>query len=312
MKLIRIISALFLIGFFFVGFILGQGNSKDKKSVEVKANLLIVGANNRKVDDVKIEDLKIFEDGIEQKIISFTKKAPILNLGIASDNSGSLRPQLKDIIGINQFLTANITDKDEAFLTRFVGMDNVSLIQDWTSDKALLNEAIDQMFIEAGPSVVVDGIYLSVDKILERAIEKDSKRFAIVLISDCEERDSYYSKKKLFEKLQGSGIQIFVIALTKDLKKSIKNKSESFAHELALLTGGTVYFPTTEENRKKPIDENLKMLVYELRAQYEIDYISTNQKRDGLARKLTVQVSDSEKGEKRQAFIRESFVVPKD
>ncbi|MCY7375100.1 MAG: hypothetical protein LH472_03920 [Pyrinomonadaceae bacterium] len=50
----------------------------------------------------------------------------------------------------------------------------------------------------------------------------------------------------------------------------------------------------------------------ELNSQYVIGYTSTNQKRGGKVRKLTVQIADGAKGEKRQPTLRESFVVPEE
>jgi len=56
----------------------------------------------------------------------------------------------------------------------------------------------------------------------------------------------------------------------------------------------------------------IKTILIELQAQYVVGYTSTNQKRDGNLRKLTVQIADGAKSEKRQTFIRESFVVPEE
>jgi Ca-activated chloride channel homolog len=295
-----------------------QEKSKEKekkneqKPIEVKTNLLVLDANNKYVEDIKQADLKIFEDGIEQKITSFTKKTPSHNIGLVYDNTGSMRVQLKGINSISQLLVNNLQEKDEAFLIRFVSSDNIMIMQNWTSDKALLNKAVAQMYIEGGASAVVDALYLATEEIIKRKKENNLDDSAIVLISDCEDRDSFYTKEKLFEKLEGSGIQVFVIALTQELDNGTKEKSKAFANEIASKTGGTVYFPTGRENYKKELPEYLKSLIYELRAQYTVGYTSTNQDRGNKKRKMTVQVADSAKGEKRQGFVRDSFVVPKE
>jgi Ca-activated chloride channel family protein len=300
------------------GFAFSQEKSKEKdkkieqKPIEVKTSLLVLNASNKYVDDIKQEDLKIFEDGVEQKITSFTKKKPNLNMGLVVDNTGSMRLQLKAINGISQILSNNLQGKDEALLIRFVSSDNIMVVQNWTSDKVLLNKAIGQMYIEGGASAVVDALYLATEEIIKRKKENNLTESSIVLISDCEDRDSFYTKEKLFEKLEGSGIQVFVIALTQGLENGVRERSESFANEIALKTGGTIYFPTSKENYKKPLLENLKALIYELRAQYLIGYTSTNPNRNNKERKMTVQIADSEKGEKRQGFVRDGFVVPKE
>jgi len=317
MKLLQNLFALCLIcAISSLAFSQEKSKEKDKKTeqkpVEVKTNLLVLDANNKYVDDIKQGDLKIFEDGVEQKITSLTKKEPNLNMGLVVDNTGSMRLQLKGINEVSEILVNNLQGKDEALLIRFVSSDNIMVMQNWTSDKELLNKAIGQMYIEGGASAVVDALYLATEVITKRKKENNLTESSIVLISDCEDRDSFYTKQKLFEKLEGSGIQVFVIALTQGLENGVRERSESFANEIALKTGGTVYFPTIRENSKKPLLENLKSLIYELRAQYLISYTSTNPNRNNKERKITVQIADGEKGEKRQVFVRDSFIVPKE
>nr|MCU0238093.1 hypothetical protein [Pyrinomonadaceae bacterium] len=66
-KLIPIILLIFVFSVF------GQ---KDKDKVEVKLNLLVADSNQKfiPIDDIKVEDLKLFEDDAEKKITHFQKK----------------------------------------------------------------------------------------------------------------------------------------------------------------------------------------------------------------------------------------------
>jgi hypothetical protein len=153
----------------------------------------------------------------------------------------------------------------------------------------------------------------------DRGKEPGADRLALLLISDCEDRASRYTQKELFEKLAGTGIQIFVVALTEDLGKdpgftsaSPKNRSETFAAELALRTGGAVFTPALKKLNKEAIDEILKPVIEEMRTPYVIGYTSTNKNRDDRKRKLRVEIAAGEKGEVRTGFVRESFVIPKD
>ncbi len=154
MKFPRIILTLVLICFGAVGFADSQTKSKaknsDQKLVEVKANVMVLNTANQFVNDIKAEDLKVFEDGIEQKITYFSKTLPVLNLGIVVDNSGSMRNVLDEIISEGKTIIANLNQNDEAFVVRFVDSDKVEIFQDWTSDKAELKSALEFMYIEAG------------------------------------------------------------------------------------------------------------------------------------------------------------------
>ncbi len=231
MKVSRIIFASLLLCLFGIGFAHSQDNSKkDKskdnksasKSVEVKANLMVLEADG-KFADIKLEDIKIYEDGAEQKITYFAKKENALNIGLVMDNTGSLQSQLGRLETASATSVANLRPQDEAFVVRFVDSDKVEIIENWTANKALLKEALKDMYVEGGQSAIIDALYLSAEKVLEREKSERAKRYAIILFSDGEDRDSYYNPKELFDLLKTSDVQIFIIGLTQNLSDD-KNK----------------------------------------------------------------------------------------
>ncbi len=322
MKVSRIIFASLLLCLFGIGFVHSQDNSKKDKSkdnksapkpVEVKANLMVLDADG-KFADIKLEDLKIYEDGTEQEITYLTKKENALNIGLVMDNTGSMRTQIERIVTAGRTFVGNLRPQDEIFLVRFVNSEKIHIVQEWTSNKTLLSNALDNMYIEGGASAITDGLYLSANKILEREKADKAKRGALILISDGEDRDSYYKREQLFDLFKGSDAQIFTIGLVGELpSESVRKSSVKFINQLALETGGAAFIL---QGKNKEIEnalvQSLKAILTELNSQYVIGYTSTNQKRDGLSRKLTVQIADGAKGEKLQAFIRESFVVPEE
>lgn len=312
MKLTRIVSALCLISFFAVSLVFSQNKKNEQKPVEIKANVLVKDVSDSFVDDIKIENLKIFEDGVEQKLTYFVKKEPILNIGLVMDNTGSMRVFLEDVVRSGKNISNYLIKQDEVFAVRFIDSSKIQLIQDWTSEKRLLNISLDNMFIEGGQSAIIDALYISGQKILDREKKDKSKRYALVIVTDGEDRASFYNETELFKLFTGTDIQIFPIVIPGDFSKSKQKSVGNFINRLALQTGGTSLFLAKKKNLEDEISLATRKISDELRAQYVIGYTSTNQKRDGSTRKLTVQVADSEKGEKRQAFIRESFVVPKE
>lgn len=318
MKFTRIISALFLIFFVFAfGFAQEKDSKKDKKNepkpVEVKVNVLVKDVSGNLVDDIKVENLKIFEDGVEQKITYFAKKEPVLNVGLVMDTTGSVRLFLDDIINAGVSFTSNLTKKDEAFLVRFVSSDKIRLVQDWTSNADRLQRSLGELYIEGGQSAVIDALYSSTQKILEREKQQKSTRYALILISDGEDRDSFYDEAQLYQLFKGTDIQIFPIVFPAKYTKKGEKEIRRFINKMALETGGTAFFLDSEgKNFAGDLTAAAKAVADELRSQYVVGYTSTNPKRDDSARKLTVQVADGEKGEKRQGFVRESFVAPKE
>lgn len=325
MNLSRIILTAFLIFLVSAGYTAAQNDSKKSKPssdrpLVVKGNVQVLDAQGNHVSDLKPEQMKVFEDGVEQKITYFTRKGPALDLGLVMDNTGSMRTQLEQLVFAGGSFVDSLTANDEAFVVRFVSSEKIEVIQEWTADKFKLNEALANMYTEGGQSAVLDALYLSAEKLLEREQKDNSRRYAIVLISDGEDRDSFYELKELLSLFKDSDLQIFVIGITAELPKNRVSKSspkhpkdfsEDLSQLLALETGGTAFVLSTKYTGDD-LRNITKSIAAELRYQYVIGYTSTNKKRDGLARKLRVEIADGEKGEKRQGFIRESFVVPKE
>lgn len=318
LKKILIISLVWL--FFLPNFSAAQKSSREnnyESPLEVRANVLVLDAEGEYVDDLKPEDIKVFEDGVEQKISYLAKKEPVLNLGFLIDNTGSMRFQFEKIMETAIRIVDGLGERDEAFIVRFVDTEKTKILADWTSSKSLLKREINGMYIEGGMSAVVDAINLGWMKLAQRENENKTQKYALVLISDCEDRESASDISQILSKLKNSDIQIHVVALTGELdgdsgKKKKKNnpraKAEAFAADLALQTGGRVFFPASQS--KPTVEDIVSSLTNEFRSQYVVRYISTNQDRQKSERKLTVQVTDGKDGEKRRGTIRENLVLP--
>jgi VWFA-related protein len=289
-------------------------------AVIVKANLLVLDQQDQYIDDLKPEDVKLFEDGVPQKLIRIEKKLPPMHVGLVVDNSGSLRTYIDQVVRVSKMIITNLQDGDGSFVVRFVSNDVIEVIQDHTTNKKDLFEAIDNLYIEGGQSAVLDAVYLAAEKVVQWEKKFPNHKFAIVLITDGEDRASYYDLDQTLAAVAGSGLQVFPLFFTGQLtdkrspgtgEKFGLSNSTRLAQVLALRTGGTASFLPA-----KPTDDALlqalKPTFIELRSQYVLSYESTNQKRDGLERKLTVQIADDLNGTKRRGLIRSSFVVPID
>ncbi|HEX2640245.1 MAG TPA: hypothetical protein VHL50_06725, partial [Pyrinomonadaceae bacterium] len=182
-----------------------------------------------------------------------------------------------------------------------------------------LLETINLMFIEGGKSSVLDAVYLSGQKIVERAKSAKGKRNALVLITDGDDRESYYKLDKVLPLFNNSDVQVFSLAITRDLRNSDeyllgpdrKKRAERLVDILGFKTGGKAFI-LGEKFNEDQLKEALRSIMVELRSQYVIGYTSTNPKRGGSARKLRVEISDANGGTKRIGYIREDFVVPKE
>ena len=294
-----------------------KDKAKDEKPVEVRTNLLVLDEKDKFVSGVKESDIKVSENGIEQKLTYFATKDQSLNVCLVVDNSYSVRSQLSKAITVAKILVANLGPADDAQVIRFIGRDKISTEQAWTNNKVDLNNAIENFFAEGGQTAVIDALYLSGEDILKRRKAAPNKRYAIVLISDGEDRASYYTLKQLLQLLGGTDVQIFTIALVKDLSDEVgflgnspKSGAKKNARKIAAGTAGTSFI--LDENAKETdYRSTLRSLIYELRSQIVIGYVPTEPKKDPV-RKLTVTIADGPNGEKRKVMSKQYIILPQD
>ncbi|HYP49656.1 MAG TPA: VWA domain-containing protein, partial [Pyrinomonadaceae bacterium] len=192
------------------------------KTELVNLNVRIVDRNNRPISNVQKREVKIYEDNVLQEIDSFSKAEVPTNYALVIDNSGSLRHQLDKVIDASKVIVNTNRPDDETSVVRFVSSDKIEVVQDFTSSKADVSEALDNLFIEGGQTAIIDAVYLAAEKVdtYEKSRNpNERKRRALILVSDGEDRDSYYNEQQLFELLRESDVQIYAIGFTTDLSK---------------------------------------------------------------------------------------------
>lgn len=287
------------------------------ESDNVILSVRVVDRTGRIVADVRPDEFKVFEDGVAQPVESVSKEDVPINYGLVVDNSGSLRNQLEKVIEASKIIIGANKPQDEAFVVRFVSSDKVEVVQEFTSSKQDLNDAVDTFFPEGGATAIIDAVMLAAEKASEHEKGKrfeDKTRRALILITDGEDRESYYKVEELFKTLREADVQIypigFVNELSKDegfIKKSPRDKAIKLLERMAQETGGKAYFP-------KSVDELpaiANAINSELRTQYSIAYAPTNDKRDGGFRAIKVMIADDAKRGKRIPVTKNGRTAPK-
>jgi len=278
----------------------------------IKSNLMVVDAAGKFVDSVSQADITILENGIEQKVTYFSKKEPELDLALVVDNSGSMRTKLTQLSFIGKTIVANLTDSDESTLLRFVARDRITVEQKWTRKKEQMYKAFDGLFVEGGQSAVADALYLSAQLMLDREKQVKTRRKAIIILTDAEDRASYYELTDTVNLLKNTDVQIFVLAFTDQLtdeptsvnrKGKGKSIAENFARRISVETSGIAYVFGAKYTKENILD-TIRSLMTELRSQYIVGY-SPNDRKTQTPRSLVFTIADGPNGEKRKAIARD-------
>src|SRR5258708_5924675 len=263
----------------------------------VQLHVRVIDRNNKPIDNVPQNEFHVFEDGVPQPVEYFTREEVPISYGLAVDTSGSLRSQLQSVIDAGKTIVNSNKAGDETFLVRFISSDKIETVQDFTSNKELLMDGLDSLYVEGGQTAITDAVYLSAEHVSEykKGDDSDRRRRALVLITDGEDRSSFYRQEQLFARLREEDVQIFVIGFVNELdkdngliRKSTRDKAVSFINKLATETGGRAFFPDSVADLPAVANE----IVRDLRTQYVLAYNPTNKARDGSYRAIKISVAE--------------------
>jgi Ca-activated chloride channel family protein len=229
-----------------------------------------------------------------------------------------MRSQIDKVVEAAKEIVNSNKAGDETFLVRFIDSDKIETLQDFTPSKQALIDALDSMYIEGGQTAIVDAVYLSSEHVskYKKSDFDDRRRRALILVTDGEERNSFYKKEQLFAKLREEDVQIFVIGFVNELdkdnggliRKSSREEATNFLNRLAKETGGRAFYPNSLSELPSIANE----IIRDLRTQYIVSYSPTNKVRDGSFRSIRVAVAEPPGGEKRIALTRSGRIAPKE
>ncbi len=282
-----------------------------------KLNVIVLDKSESASGDVTKEEFRVFEDEVEQSISTLSKDERPLSYGLLIDNSGSLRSQFEEVIEAGKRMVNANRPEDEVFLMSFANSKKIKVLRDFTSDKAALNRSIDELFIESGQTALIDAVYMGTQLLNKRLLENMSqpRRRALILITDGEDRESYYKQEQLFELLRGTDAQIFVVGLVSQVDegnapfRKVKNpqrRAIDMLDQLAEETGGRALYPKSRRDLQGIAEE----IVRSLRTQYVIGYTPAPNLKSNPYRKVKVAIVRDKDKEKRTAISRPAYVAP--
>ncbi len=282
----------------------------------VTLNVRVIDRNNRPINNVGQNAFHVFEDGVPQPIESFSREEVPISYGLAVDTSGSLRSQLQAVIDAGKTIINSNRPGDETFLVRFISSDKIETVQDFTAKQDLLIDGLDSLYVEGGQTAIIDAVYLTADHVAEykKGDDSDRRRRALIVITDGEDRSSFYSTEKLFARLREADVQIYVIGFVNELdkdggliRKSPRDKAVNLINKLATETGGRAFMPESLSELPQIANE----IIRDLRTQYVVSYNPTNKTRDGSFRSIKVTVDQDTSRDRRIALTRNGRIAPK-
>ena len=283
----------------------------------VTLHVRVIDRDNKPINNVAQSDFKVFEDGVQQRIEYSDREEVPINYGLAVDTSLSLRTQIQSVIDAAKTIINSNKKGDQTFIERFISSDKINIEKEFTANKDELMDAVENLYLEGGQTAVIDGVYLAAEHVAEYKTgnDDDRRRRALIVITDGEDRHSYYTDTQLFQRLREEDVQIFIIGFVNELdkesgfvRKSPREKAVNLINKMASDSGGRAFFPQSIAEMPQIANE----IVRDLRTQYVLSYYPSNKARDGSYRAIRVTVDEGAGREKRIALTRSGRTAPRE
>jgi Ca-activated chloride channel family protein len=261
---------------------------KPEEGIKVDVNLTLVNVTvtdplDRFVTGLEKEHFRVFEDGVEQEILTLSSEDVPISIGLVFDMSGSMSDKVEKAreAAVQFMRTAN--PQDQFFLVSF--NDRAELTSGFTSS---VDELQNRMMFTAsrGRTALLDAIYLGLSQMRGA---HNGKR-ALLLISDGGDNHSRYNENDIKSYLKEADCQLYAIGIFDPIDVRSRTPEElegpSLLSEMTEMTGGRV-FPVGNLGELPDIAAKIGM---ELRNQYVLGYKSANPQHNGAWRKIKIKL----------------------
>jgi Ca-activated chloride channel family protein len=258
------------------------------EGIKVDVSLALVNVSvtdplNRLVTGLDKDNFRVFEDGVEQEVVSMSSEDVPISIGVIFDMSGSMSDKVERAreAAVQFMRTAN--PLDQFFLVSF--NDRAELISGFTSS---VEELQNRMMFTAsrGRTALLDAVYLGLSQMRGA---QNAKR-ALLIISDGGDNHSRYNENDVKNFLKEADCQLYAIGIFDPIDVRSRTSEEltgpSLLSEMTEMTGGRA-FPVGNTNELPDIAAKIGM---ELRNQYVLGYKPSNAQHNGTWRKIKVKM----------------------
>ena len=251
----------------------------------MRFNASVMDRNGRAISGMHASDFTVFENGVERKVTNVSPANEPFNLILLLDVSGSVEERMDFIRKAARDFLKTASPQDRISIISF--RDDIQIISDFTTDRALLSRKLDE--IDAGGGTA---LYDALGYVLAEPIKRlRGERTAVVVMSDGDDNKSFLPFPAILEALAESGALIYPLYVPSGLIPegsvpkpeitidplrtrylTLTTRADEEGRKLAAASGG-VYYPIKRiEDLQRAYDD----VVLQLRTAYTITYASNS------------------------------------
>ena len=262
----------------------------------------------RYLTTLKAEDVRVLEDGVPQQVFTFQQETDRpLAIAFLIDVSRSQEFSLPDEKAAARLFIEKViqSNRDQVAIVPFTGL--AYLEQGMTRDLLSVYRVLQRVDVavpaylgagrpltgiptgpgllappEEGTTAIWDAVALTSNNVLSNT--QGLGRRAIILFTDGLDTASRLMKKEAVARTLAAEAVVYSIGIG----NKYEGVDKDALRELSQRTGGRAFFP----DKKLDLNAVFAEIERELRTQYLIAYSSTNKKRDGAYRAITIEITN--------------------
>jgi Ca-activated chloride channel family protein len=276
--------------------------------IQVDVNMVIINVTvtdpyDRIVTGLDRAHFQVYDEKVEQDILTFSTEDAPISVGLVFDTSGSMGSKIHKAkeAALQFFKTSN--PQDEFMLISFSERPN--LVAPFTSKYENVQDRL--IFVkEGGKTALLDALYLGLSEMKKAT----TSRKALLVISDGGDNHSRYTENDVKRAVRESDVQIYSVGIFEPLSARARTPEEArgpgLLAELSEVSGGRM-FSVEDANELPDIMEKISV---ELRNQYVIGYKPSNLVRDGRWRRIRLRLNPPRGLPPLQVYARTGYYAP--
>ena len=256
-------------------------------------DVVVADKNDTLIKGLEKRDFKVFDEGVEQTISSFSTSESPLTVVIMFEFSKTFAYYYDDVFVPIVGFTNSLQENDWAALVKFDL--HTEILTDFTKNKNQLFQGLRDLRFATYYEVV---LFDAIDEVLGRLEKIDGKK-AIFVIATGFDTISKRTYGEVLKKAEASDTMIYAVSMgqlyrlyTENYRSPMNSiefvQADNHLRSLTEATGGQAFYPRFPAEYNDIYDNISK----QLRNQYSIGFVPTNVKKDGKFHKLKVEVAD--------------------
>ena len=186
-----------------------SGHSSRGTDVEGTVVAVTAWRTDKKTDPIKIDNLFLYENGVEQKIKNFSYDPSPSKIVILVDNSQTLPTDVDKLKAATMEFAYEIFEGDQLFVLAYD--EKAEIIQEWTDNAKKLETALGT-FRKKGNPYLFDALKSTSNEIL-LPLMPGTRKTAVVVIGDGLDRGSKVKFDQIIGDLQNNNITVYFLQI---------------------------------------------------------------------------------------------------